>query len=69
MRARATMDGSRVEIPKTRWILVRSRDELGVATNARAFALGLGSALSLLIIGVRLRAVWAWASRGGLDRS
>lgn len=42
--------------------------QLGVATNAGAFALGLGFALPLLIVGVPLRAVLAWAGRGGLER-
>ena len=42
--------------------------QLGVATNACAFVLALGFALPLLIVGVPLRAVLAWASRGRLDR-
>lgn len=42
--------------------------QLGVATNACAFALGLGFALPALIVGVPLRAALVWAGRDSLDR-
>jgi hypothetical protein len=59
-----------LDVVAGRWLWQARRRglRLGVATNACAFALGLGFALPLLIVGVPLRAVLAWASRGGLDR-
>ena len=59
-----------LDVVAGRWLWQGRRRglQLGVATNAGAFALGLGSALPLLIVGVPLRAVLAWASRSGLDR-
>lgn len=59
-----------LDVVAGRWLWQGRRRglQLGVATNVCAFALGLGFALPLLIVGVPLRAVLAWASRGGLDR-
>ena len=59
-----------LDVVAGRWLRQGRRRglRLGVATNAGAFALGLGFALPLLIVGVPLRAVLAWARRGGLDR-
>lgn len=59
-----------LDVVAGRWLWQGRRRglQLGVATNAGAFTLGLGFALPLLIVGVPLRAVLAWASRGGLDR-
>lgn len=59
-----------LDVVAGRWLWQGRRRglQLGVATNAGAFALGLGFALPALIVGVPLRAVLAWASRGGLDR-
>lgn len=59
-----------LDVVAGRWLWQGRRRglHLGVATNAGAFALGLGFALPALIVGVPLRAVLAWASRGGLDR-
>jgi hypothetical protein len=59
-----------LDVVAGRWLWQGRRRGLrsGVATNSFAFALGLGFALPLLIVGVPLRAVLAWAGRGGLDR-
>ena len=59
-----------LDVVAGRWLWQGRRRglQLGVATNAGALALGLGFALPALIVGVPLRAVLAWASRGGLDR-
>lgn len=59
-----------LDVVAGRWLWQGRRRglQLGVATNACAFVLGLGFALPLLIVGVPLRAVLAWTSRAGLDR-
>lgn len=59
-----------LDVVAGRWLLQGRRRglRLGVVTNFAAFALGLGFALPLLIVGVPLRAVLAWTGRGGLDR-
>ena len=59
-----------LDVVAGRWLWQGRRRglQLGVATNAGAFALGLGFALPLLVVGVPLRAALAWAGRGGLDR-
>lgn len=59
-----------LDVVAGRWLWQGRRRalQLAVATNACALALGLGFGLPLLIVGVPLRAVLAWASRGGLDR-
>lgn len=59
-----------LDVVAGRWLWQGRRRglQLGIATNASAFVLGLAFALPLLIVGVPLRAVLAWASRGGLDR-
>jgi hypothetical protein len=59
-----------LDVVAGRWLWQGRRRglQLGVATNACAFALALGFALPALIVGVPLRAALAWAGRDGLDR-
>ena len=67
-RSPAHADGLRRNGARTSQQGRRRGLQLGVAMNACAFARALGFALPLLIVGIPLRAVLAWASRGGLDR-
>jgi hypothetical protein len=59
-----------LDVVAGRWLWQGRRRglQLGVATNACAFALAFGFALPALIVGVPLRAALAWAGRDGLDR-